>query len=290
MTDLLHQMIQKGDVTSDEVKDYYAQFGITWKVRAKIHAGDPICVEVEGKPDQVMVYQCVLTSVKKVTVSSAARDDGLLMNPQNTLPSSMRKISVARQSKSFPPLYIDHTENLTPGSHEYWMEGYLETVSPCFPFCGTGYSKYPFRIRETVEVLPKSVAAIQLIDRPDLAEELKSLITIEEFVYCGTSNQGKLQGALEITLGDEAAKRGLPMAVAFDVLVSDGNSEQIVTHVTCDQGESRRIAPNLEFPDFVTDEISVILRSSRDAAIRTCHMDTVWNGELVYEEILIMRP
>ncbi len=154
----------------------------------------------------------------------------------------------------------------------------------------------PFWTRELalsgeVKIAPADAPdAITVVDDPALADEVRDAIHMGAVEVTPTDEGDTAHVHVMVHIGPAtAASAGVPMDVAFDMRIRLSVGEFDLGDVAAQPGQNLGSGGQANVPAFDDQTATIILRTSRDVAVRTVDMVEIWDGELVFEDIPIQR-
>jgi hypothetical protein len=142
--------------------------------------------------------------------------------------------------------------------------------------------------------VPREGAALKLTHSPELDEVIAARLRLSEFsaeknrTSWGLEGRRRLQGVLWFA-------GPLPVGVAFEVF-AEINDRRIQSNWPITEspggiaGRSHGVGVSFPYDGDPPDTITVILRSSKAAAMRTPDLCEIWDGELRFENVEIVPP
>ncbi|MBL1218639.1 MAG: hypothetical protein D8M59_14240 [Planctomycetes bacterium] len=180
--------------------------------------------------------------------------------------------------------YFEYMADLSPGEYEIKASLLLE-ISADERFTGPIYD-HRRTVTKQITVFPEDKNPVTVVDDPALGEQIRAAVTVWEMkveVWGGYDNRALLTLELEAT--------DLPVDVAFDVLLRDASQEHRVwgfiwsrNHSGGSYAQTSRDIPALE-----RGPIDLILRYREALQSANAAIDRVWDGEIVYEDIEVVR-
>jgi hypothetical protein len=136
----------------------------------------------------------------------------------------------------------------------------------------------------TFEVLPPGAGdGIKLIKAPSLREQLR-----------GCLRQFKLSVRQDEPQHSNCSLRvkvdALPIGVAFDVYLRTGSRDQRVSQLRMPAGKRTSYSMGFTFSTPLPESVDVILRSNTAIARDTVDVLEIWDGELVFENVSVVKP
>ncbi len=136
-----------------------------------------------------------------------------------------------------------------------------------------------------VEVVPAGAALVELIDDPSLEPAMAAGISVRQLLVISEG-----EGFTSI----DAQVRGtdLPMNFAFDVLIRDVDGKlHHWARMVLSAGAGRYSMGTMGTIEARVGEVAdVVLRASEEALLLRSDLDSAWDGEIVIEDVPVVRP
>lgn len=162
--------------------------------------------------------------------------------------------------------------DVPPGRHEVVSRWMVRIINA--PEDPTVLAELPVTVEGELEVTPASKPTVTLIDDPSLADEVRKRIRLERADLDLASGQ-------PFASGDCTIQRGA-IGLAFDIYWRVGEREWKLGSVAAAPG----VTMGTSYGDFVEGfeggPVTVILRSSAAAALRSLDVEEIWSGELEF--------
>jgi hypothetical protein len=301
--DMLEFLYQAGDLTDAQAEQYFEQMRIyTLAVRASVCAGDPIPIELcytsrgplsrSQDPDRWIKVEI---DGRKIGVHSE----------QPKSPSSLRGIGTERSISCATtgnavggtgfcgPFLADGLD--AAGSYQLTLD-FTELVyrDGADRPSDLTYTVRSRELRESVRLNVVSHTActgIRLSDDPLMAAKIREAIDLEPLqLDCSDEDCKGAYASLMIHTGSGTqAGADLPIDVAFDVLVRFAELELDLGTVLLRAGRNHGDHVYQRVGGFEADAVDVVLRANPEAARLTVNVTEVWDGELVFEDVLVER-
>ncbi len=148
----------------------------------------------------------------------------------------------------------------------------------------------PFRCTAPVEILPADAQdLVTMVNREGLQQVFERIITIDFnriYVY-RSSKESEVTINLNVRGGSAGNGEKLPVAVAFDVIVRDGEEEHRLGGVYKAKGLVGNWGVIGNVPALDGDTIDIILRANPEVAKKSVDIYEIWGGELCFEDVRV---
>jgi hypothetical protein len=164
-----------------------------------------------------------------------------------------------------------------PQAGEYPLEAHVRVSIFHAPLGGNAppvWSK-DLTLKSTLKVVPKKpTEMVKLVDRPELADQIRKSIRIDRF----TKNP---DGSYELGLNIEKP----PINVAFSVFARAGGKEFRMGDIAADTSANMGTSMLPSGFDIPAGKVQLIFRSDPAVARKTVDLHEIWKGEIIIDNV-----
>jgi hypothetical protein len=265
--DFVESAHSSGRITPAHWTTYIEQLpGLEVRVRERLRLGDPLTISTSEQ------FRCGSNYRNYFSLTfTGGTIDGMVFDTGGGSTGSL--ISSGRGGgSSFTTRFIP---TLEPGIYDLNFGFTLAIVQ------GNGRGptihSWTMPIHKRIEVLPEGQPILQLVTDPIVRDSIAAAIGIDSL---------RLDDARFATMRMRIDQP--PRDVGFDVFLRSGDSEWKIGFFTCGQGRSKtaHVAGYVQAPQSPVD---IILRASEAAAMQEVDFTSIWDGEIVFENVPIDR-
>ncbi len=140
-------------------------------------------------------------------------------------------------------------------------------------------------VSREIEVVPVGAALVELIDDPSLGPAMAAGISVPQLLVFS-------EGEGFVSMSAQVRGTGLPVGFAFDVLIRDIDGElHHWARMALAAGAGRYSMGTMGTIEARVGEVAdVVLRASEEALLLRSDLESAWDGEIVIEDVPVVRP
>lgn len=187
------------------------------------------------------------------------------------------------QSAGSGSMGYDYTLDVEPGEHEVRGRWTIRAVEG-FDLKAEPLAEWTIERTGRVTVLPPDADLIRLRRDESLREQIRKAISIDRLEAYDYGRGLMANGMIQV--------RSAPIGLGFDVVWRVGDREWDAGKIAVQAGTNQGVGLHGELKGFDadTDVVTVILRPSVDAALRSLSVNEIWDGELIFPDMPVSWP
>lgn len=273
--DFVESAIVGGHLTDRQTQRYFAQgVRVSLSARRRVEHGDTFPCHVVVRTDRLGNARTFAVRIESGQHLTIAGPDGSVRSLRTG--GGMTMIG----AQSIGMFGTSHEIDLPPG--EYRATARVEfQILDGFGSGAPVLATIEVQRVTGFEVVPSGEAAIATRSNPEFDERVREAVEVRQLEITSFRDAPQLQGFVYTD--------SPPLPLAFDVYARDGEREWMVGNFT--SSAPGRAGRNFMGPaeGFDGDTVTIILRSSTEAAKTDVSITEIWEGELIFEDLPVTR-